>query len=73
MKDKFEEVKIKMVMKLRGVGRDEAIALIKDHASAVAGKTNADKKNPDFAASHDDLLDLDGEPEMVSAEEFFRS
>ena len=65
----FNETKIKIVMRLRGVSHDEAVELIKN------GKTAAEKT----AHEHEDYSSQDVTPgictshdsDMMSAEEFF--
>lgn len=69
MDKKFEEIKIKMVMKLRGVTRASAVRLIRLGKEAVHQKELARKTSgSDNVVSAKEDSDADG---FISAEEFF--
>ena len=69
MDKKFEDIKIKMVMKLRGVSRDKAVALISENTSPLEksegeGEIAHVAAAEFFGSDEDDLLsakDLFGE------------
>ena len=69
---RFEETKIKMVMKLRGVSRAEAIAVINGNASS--GKTpekSAEGVGNAVSRGSESILDDDDGDLIMSAAEFF--
>lgn len=76
-KKRFEETKIKMVMKLRGLTREAAIkALHLDNSpegsdTAVTKHTTA-REEPLISAK-EFFGDLEGDGEFMTAEEFFKS
>ena len=65
----FEEIKIKMVMKVYGISRSKAMELIAGRAAAKASCANGDTGNARASSAGRFAHDHDGE--FMSAEEFF--
>lgn len=66
----FNRTKIKMVMRLRGVSHDEAVELIKNGKTAAERTACEDKDCTSEAVNTSNYTNDD--PEIVSAEEFFK-
>lgn len=66
----FNRTKIKMVMRLRGVSHDEAVELIKNGKTATERTACEDKDCTSEAVNTSNYTNDD--PEIVSAEEFFK-
>lgn len=64
----FEEIKIKMVMRLRKVTREEAQKLI---AAKTSSAQIAPSANEESSGNMSHLCTERGEVDMISAEEFF--
>ncbi len=74
MKSKFDEVKIKMVMKLRRLTREEAIRelkLFKKAASKTKPATDSDKARTPVSVGARRRVRMDKDCGLMSAEEFF--
>ena len=70
----FEKVKIKMVMKLRGVSHRDAVKLIRlgNAAEDAASKEKSAEHNASRTGLKNEITLEDGE-DLLSAEEFFNS
>ena len=68
-KDLFEEIKMKMVMKVYGISRSKAMELIAGRAAAEA--SCADGGKGDARAASAGRFAHDDDDEFMSAEEFF--
>lgn len=74
MKDRFNEVKIKMVMKLRRLTREEAIRelkLFKKAASKTKAATGSEKDGTPMSVGARRRVRMDKDCGLMSAEEFF--
>lgn len=74
VKSKFDEVKIKMVMKLRRLTREEAIRelkLFKKAASKMETATGSDNDGTPRSVGARRRVRMGKDCEMMSAEEFF--
>ncbi len=66
----FNNTKIKMVMRLRGVSHDEAVKLINNGKAATEKKAREDKDCSSEAVHPS--VSMNDDPELLSAEEFFK-
>ena len=74
VKSKFDEAKIKMVMKLRRLTREEAIRelkLFKKAASKTETATDSEKAGTPMSVGARRRVRMGKDYEMMSAEEFF--
>lgn len=74
VKSKFDEVKIKMVMKLRRLTREEAIRelkLFKKAASKTKTATDSEKVRTPMSVGARRRVRMDKDCGLMSAEEFF--